>query len=102
MRRSKVQSLFGGSPASAVDLDNLVSPAASPEVRAELAQVYSLLGLLPIEDRIAWTLRKRLRKDIGWPSDWEDGCKEVTRYFENSPLGGQEWAPWANYEFEKG
>ena len=48
-----------------------------------------------------WTLRKRLHNDIGWPPDWEEGCKEVSRYFANNPgLGSKEWKPWANYEFE--
>ena len=52
-------------------------------------------------ESIMWTLRKRLHKDINWPADWAEGCKEVTRYFATSPLGGgRPWQPWANYEFE--
>lgn len=40
-----------------VDLDSLASESASPEVRAQLAQVYALLRLMATEERIAWTLR---------------------------------------------
>jgi RNA polymerase sigma-70 factor, ECF subfamily len=43
--------------AEPVDLDSLASPAAGPEVRAQLAQVYTLLRLMVTEERIAWTLR---------------------------------------------
>jgi RNA polymerase sigma-70 factor (ECF subfamily) len=40
-----------------VDIDSLASDSAGPDVRAELAQVYALLRLLPPDERIAWTLR---------------------------------------------
>jgi RNA polymerase sigma-70 factor, ECF subfamily len=40
-----------------VDLESIASPTASPDVRAQLAQVYALLKLLPADERIAWTLR---------------------------------------------
>ena len=40
-----------------IDLDQLVSPDASPHTRAQLAQVYALLRTLPTDERIAWTLR---------------------------------------------
>lgn len=40
-----------------VDLDSLASADAGPEVRAQLAQVYGLLRLMPTNERIAWTLR---------------------------------------------
>jgi RNA polymerase sigma-70 factor, ECF subfamily len=40
-----------------VDVDSLASNSAGPDVRAEIAQVYALLRLLPADDRIAWTLR---------------------------------------------
>ena len=40
-----------------VDLDTVASPEAGPESRALLAQVYALLGTMPADDRIAWTLR---------------------------------------------
>lgn len=40
-----------------VELDTVASPDAGPEARAMLAQVYALLGTIPSDDRIAWTLR---------------------------------------------
>jgi len=40
-----------------VDLDTVASHDAGPEARALLAQVYALLGTIPADDRIAWTLR---------------------------------------------
>ncbi len=43
--------------AEPVDLDSLASPAAGPDIRAQLAQVYTLLRLMVTEERIAWTLR---------------------------------------------
>ena len=51
-------------------------------------------------ESVMWTLRKRLRKDIGWPPDWDEGCREVSRYFKTPPMGSMDWAPWANYEFD--
>lgn len=57
LRRARIQRFLGLAPNNPVDLDALASDAASPQVRAELAQVYGLLGLLSTEDRIAWTLR---------------------------------------------
>ena len=37
-----------------------------------------------------------------WPPDWDEGCREVQRYFKEAPpsLGSMEWAPWANYDFD--
>jgi RNA polymerase sigma-70 factor (ECF subfamily) len=58
LRRGKLLRLFGlGRRNDPVDLDSLVNEGASPRVRAELAQVYALLGTLSADDRIAWTLR---------------------------------------------
>ena len=53
-------------------------------------------------ESVMWTLRKRLRGDIGWPKDWDEGCAAVTKYFKDPPssLGSRPWAPWANYEFD--
>jgi hypothetical protein len=55
-------------------------------------------------ESLMWTLRKRLRHDIGWPTDWEEGCRAVRRYFSQTPkggkTGGRAWAPWQNYEFD--
>lgn len=57
LRRKRWMSALGLTPADPVDLDAISSDAAGPEVRAQLAQVYALLQLIPTEDRIAWTLR---------------------------------------------
>jgi RNA polymerase sigma-70 factor (ECF subfamily) len=40
-----------------VELDSLAANDAGPEVRAELAQLYALLKVMPSDERIAWTLR---------------------------------------------
>ena len=46
--------LAGNEP---IDLDSIAAPNAGPEVRAQLAQVYNLLRMMPADERIAWTLR---------------------------------------------
>ena len=51
-------------------------------------------------ESVIWTLRKRLRRDIGWPSDWADGCRAVRRYFETPPAGAARWEPWRNQPHE--
>jgi RNA polymerase sigma-70 factor (ECF subfamily) len=60
LRRDKLRRMLGLSEsrgAQPVELDRIASPSASPAVRAELAQLYALLGTLAADDRIAWTLR---------------------------------------------
>lgn len=57
MRRTRLMSLLGLRTAEAVDLDAIASEQASPAVRAQLAQIYALVQTLPVDDRIAWTLR---------------------------------------------
>jgi len=57
MRRHRLMSVLGLRSADPVDLDALVSPDASPHVRAQLAQIYALLRTLPTDERIAWVLR---------------------------------------------
>ena len=55
-------------------------------------------------ESVMWTLRKRLRKDIEWPADWEDGCRAVGRYFASPPPGfpgGQQWKPWALRDYDQ-
>jgi RNA polymerase sigma-70 factor (ECF subfamily) len=42
---------------SAADAEELVSRDASPEDRAVLARVYAALDAIPVNQRIAWTLR---------------------------------------------
>lgn len=56
-RRRLMASLGLANTGDAVDLDALASSDAGPEARAQLAQVYALLQMMPTEDRIAWTLR---------------------------------------------
>ncbi len=58
LRRGRLLTLLGlGKSSEPVDLDALASPDASPDVRAQIAQIYALLRTLPTDDRIAWTLR---------------------------------------------
>ena len=57
MRRTRLMSILGLRTADPIDLDALASPAASPHVRAQIAQIYALLRTLPTDERIAWTLR---------------------------------------------
>jgi RNA polymerase sigma-70 factor, ECF subfamily len=57
LRKSRFLRVLRLQGAEPVDLDSLASPAAGPDVRAQLAQVYTLLRLMVTEERIAWTLR---------------------------------------------
>jgi RNA polymerase sigma-70 factor, ECF subfamily len=58
MRRARVMNVLGlGGHADPVEIDSIASHAASPLVRAQIAQVYALLQTLPTDERIAWTLR---------------------------------------------
>src|SRR5690606_35390315 len=57
LRRSRFLRSFGIGTADVVELDNLASETAGPEVRAQLAQIYALLRVMPADERIAWTLR---------------------------------------------
>jgi RNA polymerase sigma-70 factor (ECF subfamily) len=57
LRRRRMLGALGLGQAEPVDLDAVASPAASPDVRAQLAQIYALLNTLPADERIAWTLR---------------------------------------------
>lgn len=57
LRRSRVLRVLGLATGDAVDLDSLAAKDASPDSRAQLAQVYALLRTVSSEDRIAWTLR---------------------------------------------
>jgi RNA polymerase sigma-70 factor (ECF subfamily) len=56
-RRRMLGSLGLSSGTDPVDLDAIASNRASPEDRAQLAQIYALLQTMPPADRIAWTLR---------------------------------------------
>ncbi len=57
LRKARLLRSLGLGSSSAVELDSLASEAASPEVRAELAQIYALMRVMPADERIAWTLR---------------------------------------------
>ncbi len=57
LRREKLRRVLGLGGAQPVDIDCIASPAASPATRAELAQLYALVGTLAADERIAWTLR---------------------------------------------
>jgi RNA polymerase sigma-70 factor (ECF subfamily) len=57
MRRRRLLASLGMGAVEPVDLDAVAASDASPEVRAQLAQIYALLGTLPADERIAWTLR---------------------------------------------
>ena len=57
LRRRRMLSVLGLTASEPVDLDALVTGDAGPEVRAQLGQVYSILGQVPVDQRICWTLR---------------------------------------------
>lgn len=59
MRRERLARFLGLSVSrdSGVELESLAAADASPEVRAQLAQVYALLGTMPADLRITWVLR---------------------------------------------
>src|SRR5688572_20771318 len=57
LRRRRLLSVLGVANPEPVDLEAIASAEASPESRAELAQIYALLQTLPPDERIAWTLR---------------------------------------------
>lgn len=59
MRRERLARFLGLSVArdSSIELESLATHDASPEIRAQLAQVYALLGTMSADLRIAWVLR---------------------------------------------
>lgn len=57
MRRRRMLGVLGLSTSEPIDLDALVTPEAGPEVRAQLAQVYTVLRSVSVDQRICWTLR---------------------------------------------
>jgi RNA polymerase sigma-70 factor, ECF subfamily len=57
LRRRRLITLLGLATPEPVDLEAVAAADADPEARALLAQVYALLQSLPLDDRIAWTLR---------------------------------------------
>lgn len=57
LRRARLLGSLGLSTQQHIDLDALAADGAGPEVRALLAQVYGVLRRIPVDQRIAWTLR---------------------------------------------
>jgi RNA polymerase sigma-70 factor (ECF subfamily) len=58
LRRQRLLARLGLRIPEAIDLDDLVSPAAPPDVAVELRRVYALLVHLPAEERVALVLRR--------------------------------------------
>ncbi|MBI3204169.1 MAG: sigma-70 family RNA polymerase sigma factor [Myxococcales bacterium] len=77
MRRRRLLTSLGIASVEPVDLDSIAAPDASPEIRAQLAQVYALLNTLPADDRIAWTLRYIERHRLEVVADLA-GCSLAT------------------------
>jgi RNA polymerase sigma-70 factor (ECF subfamily) len=64
LRRRKLQIRLGLRSNQPVDVDEVVSRTAPPDVAAELRSVYALLETLPVEERIALVLRRVERLEI--------------------------------------
>lgn len=57
LRWAKLRARLGMGPAPSDAIELVAAPQASPEDRAVLRQLFQVLGELPVELRIAWTLR---------------------------------------------
>lgn len=64
LRRRKLQIRLGLRSNQPVDVDEVVSRTAPPDIAAELRAVYGLLEELPVEERIALVLRRVERLEI--------------------------------------
>jgi RNA polymerase sigma-70 factor (ECF subfamily) len=64
LRRRKLQVRLGLLHAEPIDVDQIVSRNAPPDVAAELRAVYGLLEQLSVEERIALVLRRVERLEI--------------------------------------
>jgi RNA polymerase sigma-70 factor, ECF subfamily len=64
LRRRKLQIRLGLRSHTPIDVDQVVSSSAPPDVGAELRAVYGLLEKLPVEERIALVLRRVERLEI--------------------------------------
>jgi RNA polymerase sigma-70 factor (ECF subfamily) len=64
LRRRKLQIRLGLRTNQPVDVDEVVSRTAPPDVAAELRAVYALLEKLPAEERIALVLRRVERLEV--------------------------------------
>src|SRR5215831_8527757 len=56
-RRARKQRLLHVFGLDEPTMTQVAAPTASPEQQAEIAALYGVLGMLPLKDRIAWTLR---------------------------------------------
>lgn len=78
LRRARFMRLFGlGHPGDLVEIESIANDGASPQTKAELAQIYALLKTLPADDRIAWTLRYVEGHDLGAAAELA-GCSLAT------------------------
>lgn len=77
LRRGRLLRALGLGSSEPVDLDSLASDVAGPEVRAQLAQLYALLRVMPADERIAWTLRHVERHQLEEVADLV-GCSLAT------------------------
>lgn len=57
LRRARLLGTLGLVSADPIDLDALAAEGAAPDTRALLAQIYGVLRKMPVDQRIAWTLR---------------------------------------------
>lgn len=64
LRRRKLQIRLGLRSHQPIDVNEVVSRSAPPDVAAELRAVYALLETLPVEERIALVLRRVERLEI--------------------------------------
>jgi RNA polymerase sigma-70 factor (ECF subfamily) len=73
---------------ASVDVDLLISPAAPPDVRSELAAVFRCLERLPTRERVALVLRRI------------DGVSydEIARLMDTSPRSAKRWVEAAEDE----
>jgi RNA polymerase sigma-70 factor (ECF subfamily) len=64
LRRRRLQFRLGLRSSTPIDVDEVVSRTAPPDVAAELRAVYGLLEKLPAEERVALVLRRVERLEI--------------------------------------
>jgi RNA polymerase sigma-70 factor (ECF subfamily) len=64
LRRRRLQFRLGLRSSTPIDVDEVVSRTAPPDIAAELRAVYGLLEKLPAEERVALVLRRVERLEI--------------------------------------
>jgi RNA polymerase sigma-70 factor (ECF subfamily) len=64
LRRRRLQIRLGLRSHQPIDVDQVISRAAPPDVAAELRAVYALLEQLPAEERVALVLRRVERLEV--------------------------------------